>query len=337
MATAIRPFDKVQMGIESTKGTLVAATRTIVGDGVGFEEEDRYRANYARGIRGTVGGAGVTLQKRFRLEENCDLSAEQILWPLMTGIRGQVTPTGGGNAKTWVWTPQLTTSVITLDTATVEYQQGDGTTAHYYGESGYCFTTGFKISSAFGGVPKLSWSMAGRARQSDTITGALTPYSSLEELTHPLLSVYLDTSWAGLGGTQLQTIVRSLTFDCDTGIRPDYTADGRSDKDMTKHSVGILAAKLALVLEADATGAALFTNFRSNDVIYLRKKWVGSAISGGGNKTVQIDGAYRFVSDPKRSVDGEQVLLTADLEAVYDSTGTSQLLFTVINTLTAIA
>ena len=183
----------------------------------------------------------------------------------MTGIRGAVTPTGGGTAKTWVWTPQLSTSVITLDTATVELAHGDGTTNHYYAEAGYMFTTGFKISSAFGSVPKLSWTMAGRARQTDTITGALSAYSSLEELTHPLLTVYQDTTWAGLGGSQPTNIIRSVDFDCMTGLTPDYTADGRTDKDMTKHSVGSLGAKLNIVAELDANGlASSWTLYRSN-------------------------------------------------------------------------
>lgn len=336
MATAINPFDIVQMGIESTKGTAVAATRRIVGDGVYFEEQDTYRAAYPRAVRATVGGAGTIIQKRTRLEMATDLSAEQILWPLLTGIKGAVTPTTGTDLETWVFTPQLTTSVITLDTATVEFAQGDGTTQHYYGESAYCFTTGFKISSAFGGVPKLSWSMAGRARQTDTITGSLVPYTTLEELTHPLLKVYLDTSWSGLGGTQLATIVRSLNFECMTGVIPDFTADGRADKDMTKHSVGKLGGKLSMVLEMDSVGAAQFTKFRANDLVYIRAIWTGRTIDAS-TSAVQIDGAYRFTADPKRGRDGEQVLVTSDLEAVYDATGTKILEFTARNELGAVA
>ena len=335
MSTSIYPFDVVQMGIESAKGTAVAATRKIVGDGVFFEEQDIYRAPYPRGIRATVGGAGTIIQKRGRLEMNADLSAEQMLWPLLTGIRGGVTPSATASLQTWTFTPQLTTSVITLDSATVEYAQSDGTTNHYYGESAYCITTGFKVSSAFGSVPKLGWSMAGRARQTDTITAALTPYSTLEELTHPLLKVYLDTSWAGLGGTQLSTIVRSLNFDCVTGVTPDYTADGRADKDMTKHSVGSLGAKLGLILEMDATGAAMFSDFRSNNVVFVRAIWTGRTISAGVS-TVQIDGAYRFTADPKRSRDGEQNLVSGDLEAVYDSTSSKILEFVVKNALSAV-
>lgn len=335
MATAIHPFDKVQAGIESVKGTALAATRVLVGEGVYFEEQDMYRAAYPRGYRATPGGAGTILQKRARLEMNADLSAEQILWPLLTGIKGAVTPSASASLQTWVFTPQLTTSVITLDTATIEYMQGDGTTNHFYGESAYCFTTGFKISSAFGNVPKLSWTMAGRARQTDTPTAALVPYTTLEELTHPLLKVYNDTTWAGLGGTQLATIVRSANFECMTGVMPDYTADGRADKDMTKHSVGSLGGKLSLVLEMDSVGAAQFTNFRSNALQYIRLIWTGRTISAGVS-TVQIDGAYRFVSDPKRSSDGEQNIVTAELEAVEDDTSTKILEFTAKNALAAV-
>lgn len=336
MATAIRPFTKMQMGIESVKGTLVAATRVIIGDNQFIERRERYRSGYPRGVRSTVGGAGVLTKQWVDIEVQTELSAEQVLWPLMTGIKGAVSGSNTNNAFTYTFTPQLTTSVLTLDTATVEYARSDGTTNHYYGECGYAFTTSFKIESTPDEVAKLSWKMVGRARQTDTITGALTPYTSLEELVGALLFVYLDTTWAGLGGTQLTGIQRAVSIEVMTGLTPDFTSEGRSDKDYSKHSVGSLGANLSITWEFDATGATEYTHYRSNDLVYIRLKWTGGTVGAAGTKTVQIDGAYRFKSDPTFNYDGEQVLMSAELEAVYDSTGTSTLVFTAINGLSAI-
>lgn len=336
MATSIRPLTKLQMGIESTKGTLVAATRVIVGENMFAERRERYRSAYPRGVRATVGGAGVLTKQWGEVTVETELSAEQILWPLETGIKGSVTGSNANNAFTYTFTPELTTGIITVDAATVEFIHADGTTNHIASEAGYGMTESFSISSTPDDIAKLTWKMFTRARQTTTPTGALTAYSSLEPLPGALLSVYLDTTWAGLGGTQLTGIQRDVTFNCTTGLKPDFTADGRADKDFSKHSVNSLGATLSITWELDAVGAARYANYRANDLVYIRLKWTGGTVGAAGTKTVQIDGAYRFVGDPSFSYDEDQVLMSAELEAVYDATGTKILEFTAINGLSAI-
>lgn len=337
MATAIRPLRKLQIGMEGTKGTLVAATRVLTGNSALIEKRDRYHSDYPRGIAATVGGAGTLTKQWTELQHATELSAEDILWPLLTGIKGAVSPTGGGTAKTWVFTPELTTAIRTVDAATVEFMRSDGTTNHYAGEAGYCMTDAFSIESTPENIATLNWSMFGRARQSDTPTAALVPYTSLEALAGGQLFAYCDTTWAGLGGTQLTGMQRRVRFDCQTGVMPQWTSEGRADLDYAGHAIKSLGAKLSIIWELDSVGAARYASYRANDLIYIRLKWVGSAISGGGNKTVQIDGAFRFASDPTFSEEDEQTLMAADLDAVYDATGTKILEFTAINTLAAVA
>ena len=336
MATAIKPLEKLQIGIETTKGTLVAATRVIVGDNRLIEHRERYRSSYPRGVRATVGGAGVLTKQWCEVSVETELSAEQILWPLMTGIKGGVSGSNANNAFTYTFTPELTTGVITIAAATVEFLESDGSTNHIASEAGYGMTESFKIESTPDDIAKLSWKMFTRARQTTTPTSSLVPYTSLEELPGALLSVYLDTTWAGLGGTQLTGIVRNCSFECMTGLAPDQTADGRSDKDYSKHSVNSLAAKLSLTLELDATGASRYDDYRTNDLVYIRLKWTGGTAGDAGVKTVQIDGAYRFAADPTFPDDADQKLVALELEAVYDETGTKILEFTAINALSAI-
>lgn len=336
MATAIRPLRKLQVGIETTKGTTVAATRVIVGDSVLIERRERYRSNYPRGVRATVGGAGVLTKQWSEINVETDLSAEQVLWPLMTGIKGGVAGSNATNTWTYTFTPELTTGIITINSATVEFIQDDGTTKHYQGECYYGLTESFKIESNPDDIAKLSWKMFGRARQAVAPTAALVPYTSLEELAGALLSVYCDTTWAGLGGTQLTGIQRGVSIEVMTGLKPDFTAEGRADKDFGKHSVNSLAAKLSITWEFDSVGAARYASYRANDLIYIRLKWTGGTAGDAGTKTVQIDGAYRFVGDPTFSEDEDQVLMQAELEAVFDSTASKILEFTAINSLSAI-
>lgn len=338
MATALRPFKLLQAGIETTKGTLVAATRQLPGDHGFTEEQDFYRSPFPAGVRSNVGGAGVIIRKGYAIDYSSDLTAEDILWMLETGVKGGISPsTVDINAKLWTYTPELTTGVPTIKTATFEMIHADGVTNHYAGEVGYGMCESFKIDWAFNQEAKFSAKFFARARQTTTPTGALTPYASREPLVSNLVFVYLDTTWAGLGGTQLQTIIRSGSIEIMTGYAPNYTLDGRSDKDFVNHKVGIITGKLSLVMELDATAASRIANYRANDVVYIRVRNEGSLIgSVSAKKFVQIDGAYRFVSAPAFSEDGQQILVSLDLESVYDSTGTKTLEFSAQNLLAVI-
>lgn len=337
MATAIRPLRKYQMGIESVKGTLVAATRVLPGNTQFNEKRDRYHSDYPRGFAVTVGGAGSLTKQWVEIEHETELSAEDILWPCLTGVLGDETPSGAGTAKTWNFVPEMTTAIRTLNTATAEFMRSDGTTNHYVGEAGYCMTSSFKIDSNPDDIARLSWKMFGRARQSDTPTSSLAPYTSREPLAGGLLSAYCDTSWAGLGGTQLTGVQRAVSWEMMTGVIPQWNAQGRTDLDYAEHAIRSMSARLGITWELDAVGAARFASYRANDIIFIRLKWVGSAISGGGNKTVQIDGAYRFAGDPTFAETDEQTLLNANLEAVLDTTGDDFVEITAINTLAAVA
>lgn len=341
MATSLIPFNRLQLGMEdiSTKGTLVPATRLIVGDHTMAEEQDFYHSSYPAGVRANVGGAGTIVRKGTAVDISTDLTAEEILWPLLTGIVGAVTPSVVDiTAELWTFTPELTTGVPTINTATLEMQRSDGVTAHYYGEAGYAMTESFKIDWAFNDIAKLAVKMFARARQSGTLTASIVPYASREPLAANMLAIYWDTSWASLGTTSLGGLVRSGSFECTTGYAPDYVLDGRADVDFSVHKVGPVTGKFSLVLEFDAVAAAKFALYRSNDIVYIRLLNTGSIVGATtATKFVQIDGAYRFVSAPSFSADGDQVLCSMELESVYDDTGTKTLEFAVQNALSTVA
>lgn len=338
MATATRHFDIAQLGIETVKGTIVPATRQIPCSWSVVEEQGFYRSDYPRSVRATRGGAGVIVSRGMTASFETELSPQDILWPLLTGIKGAISPVGAGGDKTWTFSPELNTAAITIDTASLECVRGDGTTNHYAREFGYGLTSRFGIAWAFNDIAKLTWDMFGRSSQTSIPTGSLTPYTNRQSLVSNLLKVYRDVNWAGLGGTQLTALVRSATLDVNTGLQPDYTLDGRSDLDMTGFKVaGPVAATLNLVLEFNSDGAARsFTDFRANTIEYIRLKNTGATI-GGGVYTVQIDGAYRFTAPPAISTDGDVNLVTCSLEAVYDDTGTKILEFVAVNDLAAVA
>lgn len=335
MATAIETLRKVQIGRESTKGTLVAATKQLVGRADLREEQDFYRSEMPIGIRGNVGGAGVITRAGSMIDFESELTAEEILWFLLTGVQGQVTPTGTDD-YTWVFEPDLVAADIDIDTATVEVVESDGTTNHVASEVGYAMTSSLRIEWTPTGQVDFNASMFGRKRQASTPTGALTPYATREVLIGAASSHFLDTTaYADVGDTQLSGIVLGGSLEIQTGLRGRHTADARADKDFSGHRVGKTFIDLSMTVELDAVGAARLGNYRSNDIVYVRNKFAGSVVDSLP-RMVQVDGAYRFKDFPSLGTDEEQRTITLNLESVYDPTSGKTYEVTVVNGLATI-
>ena len=335
MATAIRPLITLQQGIESAKGTLVAATNKRPGDWNFIEEQDFYRPDYPADARGNVGEAGVITRKGTIIEGETDLTPEDFLWLMHCGIQGGLSPTTSTDEELWEAEPDLDSGNETIETATFEWQESDGSTPHYAGEAGYAMLESFEINWAFNQPAKVRERWFARARQSTTLTTSLSPLAGRVPLIAPKLKIYLDNSWAGLGSTQLTAVNRSGSLKVSTGYAPNYTNDGRADVDFVNHKTGLHAATLSLVLENNATGAARIAEFRSNSIVFVRLLFEGAPIGGGNPRMVQIDGAYRFVSPTNRSNDGQQRLIAVELESVVDPTSGKTMAYAALNELGA--
>lgn len=336
MAESITPFRKVQVGRESTKGILVPATDVLLGAWEWTEEQEFYRSDNPIGVNANVGGKGSIIRKGSRLSVDTELTFEEITWLLLCGVRGQVagvqTPPTTGTGYTYTFTPELT-GIPTIDTMTVEVVETDGVTNHVAREFGYGMVERFSVALAGNSEARLTYDIFGRAAQTSTPTAALVPYANREIALSNRAKIYLDNSWATLGGTQLSGIIRSLDFEYVAPFSPDYTLDGRTDVDMTKHTAaGRFKATLSVVMELDAVAAAVIANYQANDLRYFRLLIEGSLADAGGTlKKWSVDGAYRFTGPPAHSDDNGVRLVSFDLESVYDATGTKTLEFVVIN------
>lgn len=338
MAVAIKPFRKLQIGKQSSFGTLVAATSQVLGEWSVREISDRYRSSYPRGYNANVGAAGVDVMKGVELDVQGELSAEELIWCLQAGVKGGVTPTGPtDSAYTWTYTPQLT-AAPTNEYYTFEQVESDGSTNHIAREFGDAVLNELEISASGNENVSMRHSWFARASQASTPTSAQVAIASQVPLVSNLAKVYLDTSYAGMGGTQLTTVVRSLTWKYKSPFEPKYTLDGRSDLDLTGyHFHAGFKATLDITAEIDATLAtALITAWRANSLRYIRMEFTGAVIGAGSTaRSIKIDGAYRFVGEPQYDDDSRTVAVS--LESVYDATGGKTLEFVVVNGLSAVA
>lgn len=338
MATAFNQFRKAQAGMESTKGTGVAATRVLQGDFVATEEINRYYSQFPQGFRANPGGTGVPVMRGFTGAYSSELTFEEIIWFLSTGLVGGIAPVlTGSDINTWTYDPVLT-AAPTLDSATFEYTESDGSTNHIAREVNYTLCSGFKVDWAFNQEAKFSADVFGRRPVAAAPTAALAVYPSREIAVSNRARLFMDSTWAGLGTTQVDGTIRSASLEVMTGNEPDSTLEGRIDLDMPQHRYGLVAAKINLVLQLNATGAAKISGWRDGDATFVRLSQLGSLIEASTYKEIKFDSACRYIgSDPGRQTDGQYRNVSISLETFLDPTSSKTFKVQVINKLTTVA
>ena len=323
MAVAAYPLRKVQVGFESAPGTLVAATQQLVGTFVLTEEIDRHFEENPRGVFVPVTAGGIDIRKGAILTGEQELTYEEILYPLQSGLLLDAVPTGIG-PYVWQFLPDWAT-VNALKALTVEYVIDDGSTQHYEREFGFGICRSFGFDFAFGEIARMRTEYFGRATQSSTFTTSLTPLTGRSPVASNLLKVYVDDTWGGLGGTQVSTLVRSATLDIVTGRDPDYTLDGRSDLDMVGIRTGRATGTLSLVMEHTADAATEIGKWRAGSQRYIQ------LIVTDGTKIIQIDFSGVYTSPPVFSQEDDIEIVTMELALEYDTTASEALDITVTN------
>lgn len=328
MATGVISLEKLQLGIETVAGTLVAADTVIpVENGGTFEPIiDRQHLDEAQGVRAMVSHLDVSKGSRLTYRHSLDYS--NILFPLNCGLK-KTTPSGG---PTYVWTVNPDPTLVeTIDSATFEVSYTDGSTRHLQREFGFGTCSRFVIEINANQPAMLETEWFGRKSQTSTFTASQSPLT-VSKIPSNLFAVYIDDSWANLGTTQKSGLVRTARLEVNTGRAPDYTLDARTDLDMTQLQSGEdISGTLTLTCEYNAAGDTEYDNWEAgeSDIEFIQ------LIATDGSAILEIDMAVRYTSVSFREEDGLRLMeLTADL--VYDPTSTEQINFVVTNTVAAI-
>lgn len=238
-------LDIYQLGVESTAGSSVAATSRIAVEELIFTPmDDVMRPQLARGLIIRSPGDEITSRRgtNWTARGPADMATLQHWLGMTVGL--DAVPSG---ASPYVWTHTVVpTAVAALQSYTWERRVTDGSN-HIDNEWAYVLGQELTLSGADG---LMSFAASGFARraQSSTLTAAQTLSTPLLEPA-ALATIFIDSSWANLGNTQVsgQVLDWSITF--RGGTTPIWTADGRTDLDFTTH----LADGRNLSLEASMT------------------------------------------------------------------------------------
>lgn len=324
---ALVPLEKLQFGVETTPGTLVAAdTVYLAEDGGGWQPEiDREEINETRGVLGAV--EDVVTRRGSLLTVNGALDFEHLILALTTGLKS-VSPTGS-SPYTWTVIPSLT-NPDARKAATWEIAYRDGSNKLVEREFGYSMCRKFTLSGQFNQSAKLSAEFFGKADQTSTFTNGLSELSR-EVIRTNQLNFYVDDDWASLGSNHVTNLVRSFSLEVNTGVSPFPAADSLAELDYDTVLYDEPSGMLTLTCAVQADAQAELAKWRAGDLRFWRMSAAGSS-----SRSLKADIAGRYVEAPSFGRDGNVRTATFKVAFRNDPTSAKMLGFEVINALAGI-
>lgn len=320
----------VQLGVESTPGTAVAANKkpaamSITG-GIKMESENFVAI-------GNKYPSFVIPGREWAEWKIAGRPTYGELPYLLASIFKSVTATAdGATAKLWTFAPALAAE-DTVQTYTLERGSSDrAQKAAYFmiTELGFKFArTGIEINGA-----------AISQRLTDGITLTASP-TAIETNPVPVLgsqvSVYFADSWAGLAGAAAST--RVLEAEWKAGNRFDHLWVLDSSKaSYVAHVEDTPNLTGDITIQANATGMAMLDVMRNATRKWMRIVATGADITTGKPYLFQIDGCYNVsnATEFKQSPNGKTTAIGWTFQPVYDATASKTYEIQVRNTLSAL-
>lgn len=339
MATpAVKILTKVQIGQEAVAaGTAANATRRLIASARYTWQQDVFEfTDQDSGVFARVPRQGVITRQGSEIELTTPLDFQQILLPLLSGVKGAVTGADADPVFTWTFTPATATAPA-IDTYTVEFEEASGSDVaeleFYYGH-----TTEMEITATDDGVPELRWVMKGRATVQGTKTAGQT-VPALIYAPNARWTVDVDDTWATLGTANKAGQVYGFRWTYRGSTHPAYYLDGRADLDFTQTEQGKPEVELEMDVVHDPAAASLIqdeeTHKAAQDLRFVQLQLTGPTL-GGSNYSVTLNGCYYHASDSmsSRGEDRDGNLITRiHLVSAYDPTSTNQASIVVVNNL----
>jgi hypothetical protein len=273
------------------------------------------------------------------LDFETDASYEQILYALLAGIKGAVTPVAqaaGADGQLWTFTPPPTADPAP-DAFTLEYVEREGLTNIQQITATYGLCSRLKLAGSSGAeyvTMEQDWFARKSVSKANTASIGV-PVRNL--LVAPKVQVKTGTSFANLESapTLVDATVISWEWEVITGIKPIFRVDDNSP-DFAKYGFDVRETTLKLELDWVAfTETERTAQLQAAGVRYIRVQSTGPAI-GAAFHQLKIDGCYE-VTNPIGSGDDDDGQSKTDIEytAVHDSTKGAAFEVVVQNTLTA--
>jgi len=284
-------FRKLQRGIESTRGTAVAATAMIPGS---------IKLPSDRVIQFPEDNLGLRVKSRRAVPHQIHVASlpislihptfQEMAWLLSCGLKGSVTPveqTTDQDDYLWDFTPSLT-SVNEPKAATLEC--GNDTQAY---ELEYFMIKKYTFGGNIGADEPVKVDVEGFAKQiTDTTFTASLDLIDGDAMSANMTRIYIDPAWASIGSTAKTDLLKKWQLDLISGVYAKFDAAGQ--KTMTGYGESYLSALLTMTLEGSSVADGLWDDYRDMTPMAIRVMVDGPQIKAGDNNSLIFDIYGRF-------------------------------------------
>jgi len=322
-------FNGVQIGVETTSGTVVSASKVL--NYLSFAPNVSLEFNRFRPMGQRVASAVTPGKDYTTWDLTGSGSYSELIYPF-SSLFGKVTAsTVETSGKRWSWNPAARSEITAPATYTVE--TGSATRAQ---RAAYIFSRGIEVTFNRNDGVAISGDAVGQALTDGvTLTGSPTALEDVPILpTH--LSVYVDTTSSSFGSTQLLRDFNAVFRHNDSRdpvwpINASLASFG-SDVEIEP------TVEIELTVAADSVGMGYLTDARAGSTRYIRLAAVSTVNAGQGvaKYDLLIDMAGK-ISDINAFDDSDGIkVLTYTFSAVYDTAWGSYLKIQNTNKTTAL-
>jgi hypothetical protein len=313
MPAGLNALQKAQAGIESTRGTPIAATRIVYLDrGAWFEQEvgrempEEDRNSFIDNYR------TLTVSHVAKMSAVARVTFDDLPWWGQFFWKGGVT---GVLSAVTVYTYTFTPTVATDDLKTMTLEVGNDTQAY---RIPYGLAQKLEISWTRNQGVKMNVELLGQQVTPNAFTGALSD-RVLEDVVGTTAKVWIDNAGGTLGTTQaLNVLSGKITWE-NNWTQITHLAGNLYPDDAQR------APRLAhLELDIHFNNTTEFAQLLTGGERLIRVQFTGTIIPGStGNilKSITMD-FYGFYMTAPFSVDGPIRVVKVVADSVYDATAT---------------
>lgn len=316
---------KIQYGLESIKGTAVAATKLMLGAPMVINPDRKpvYPQDMA-GVRARSTRSQIyayLVRNSLKFDDAHPLYYQILPMLFSCGLKGSVTPTettGGQGDWLWNFTPSLTAANVPQS---ITLEAGDDVQEY---ESEYVMFERLRFGGTVaqdGGASPVNADadFFGRQWTASTFTGALS-IPSTEIANAGQARFYRNVSWATVGNTEVAGILRGFDIEILTGIHPKFF--GSANKYFSGYGESYIDVMANFTFEGNSDANAIWALMNTQALSVVRLKVEGSQIGSGTNYMLQIDigGTWESVI-PLSAEDRGNNIHAAVLHGRYDATG----------------
>jgi hypothetical protein len=327
----ITKMNKVQLGLETQKGTEVNATALWLGPAKLIDQREAIFPDENIGFLPQVDRSYIPSADAAVEFAEVEANYEQIGYPFAAGIKDVVTGVAtGGTTDGYIYAyPLATTAAPTTKSYTIE---GGDNQQEYQALYGFCEEITLK------GAPKEAVKIASKWHARSMGKGTFTADISVptvEQILFQQGKIYLDAVGGTIGTTQLTNTWLGFDMTIKTGLIPVWTGDGSLAFSFDK-CIGPEVSG-SITFEHDAVGVARYDDFVAGTTKLVRMEFQGTALAGTGGsystKALRIDMAMKIRSvNLLDSVNGNNVV-KVNYTAVYNATATLYCSISAVNKL----